>query len=63
MTEAFDAARGLRLEPGARRSAIYGFLDAGAARAELLGGGIEPADFRPEPLSLEDIFIALTGKY
>ena len=45
------------------RSAIYGFLDAEGARRKLQLLGIAAADLRPETISLEDIFIALTGKY
>lgn len=61
--DSFDEARHLRLEKGAKRAAIYGFLDAGAARDELLRRDISAAGLQPEPLSLEDAFIALTGKY
>jgi ABC-2 type transport system ATP-binding protein len=61
--DAFDEARQLRLEKGAKRSAICGFLDPETARAELHRRGVAAADLRPEPLTLEDTFIALTGKY
>lgn len=59
----FDEARNLRLEKGPKRSAISGFIDAEAARAELVRRNVAAADLRPEPLTLEDTFIALTGKY
>jgi ABC-2 type transport system ATP-binding protein len=54
----------LRIERGEKISAIYGFLDAAAAQSKLKEQGIAAeAGFRPDTLSLEDIFIALTGKY
>jgi ABC-2 type transport system ATP-binding protein len=61
--DSFDEARQLRLENGAKRSAIYGFLDEESAFAELHRRNVSAADIRPEPLTLEDTFIALTGKY
>jgi ABC-2 type transport system ATP-binding protein len=61
--ECFDETRRLRLEQGPKRSVISGFLDAEEARAELGRRGLPVIDLRPEPLSLEDTFIALTGKY
>lgn len=53
----------LRLERGEKRSAIYGFLDEDGARAELGKRGFSPAHIKDERISLEDVFIALTGKY
>jgi ABC-2 type transport system ATP-binding protein len=61
--DSFDEVNQLRLERGENRSAIYGFLDEGSAIGELRRRSIEAADIRSEPLSLEDTFIALTGKY
>jgi len=61
--DSFDETTQLRLEKGERRSAIYGFFDAEAAREELRRRNLAVDDFRPEPLTLEDTFIALTGKY
>jgi ABC-2 type transport system ATP-binding protein len=61
--DSFDEAGQLRLENGAQRSAIYGFLDEESAFAELRRRNVPAADIRPEPLTLEDTFIALTGKY
>ncbi|MDR2674498.1 MAG: ABC transporter ATP-binding protein [Opitutaceae bacterium] len=58
-----DDARHLVIERGEKRSALHGFLDEPAARAELAARGIPAPDLRPEPATLEDIFIALTGKY
>jgi len=58
-----DPATNLRIERGEKRSALYGFLDETGARDELARRGLVAADFRPEPVSLEDTFIALTGKY
>lgn len=57
-----DAAK-LRLERGEKRSALHGFMDGQTARAWLATRSIDTGDFREEPLSLEDTFIALTGKY
>ncbi|MGC3960052.1 MAG: ABC transporter ATP-binding protein [Verrucomicrobiota bacterium] len=59
----FDETRQLRVERGERRSALYGFLDASVAQAELKRRNISATDFRAEALTLEDTFIALTGKY
>jgi ABC-2 type transport system ATP-binding protein len=61
--DSFDEASQLRLEKGAKRSAIYGFLDEESALAELRRRNVPVADIRPEPITLEDTFIALTGKY
>jgi ABC-2 type transport system ATP-binding protein len=61
--DSFDEASQLRLEKGAKRSAIYGFLDEQSAVAELRRRSVLVADIRSEPLTLEDTFIALTGKY
>ncbi len=61
--DAFDEVRQLRLEKGPKRSAICGFLDGETAQAELSRRSVVVEDLRPEPLSLEDTFIALTGKY
>ncbi|MDR3456787.1 MAG: ABC transporter ATP-binding protein [Verrucomicrobiae bacterium] len=59
-----DEANNLRVERGEKVSAIYGFLDAGGAQDKLKALGIAAdAGFRQDALSLEDIFIALTGKY
>ncbi|PTX96522.1 ABC transporter ATP-binding protein [Opitutus sp. ER46] len=64
VTEFYDERAHLRLERGEKRSTLFGFLDEAAARAQLTRLGIPlPADLRPEPLSLEDTFVALTGKY
>jgi len=60
----FDANSNLRIERGEKLSAIYGFLDDARARAKLHEIGIAGATgFREDKISLEDIFIALTGKY
>jgi ABC-2 type transport system ATP-binding protein len=61
--DAYDEARHLRLEKTKTSSAIYGFLDLESARAELGKRGVNPAHLREDPLTLEDTFIALTGKY
>ena len=61
--DSFDESRQLRLEKGEKRSSLYGFLDADAARSELRQRDVAAEDFRSEPLTLEDTFIALTGKY
>jgi ABC-2 type transport system ATP-binding protein len=62
--DSFDEVRQLRVERGEKRSAIYGFLDDTQARQELVKQGIAAEQgFREDKLSLEDIFIALTGKY
>ncbi len=61
--DSFDEASQLRLERGAKRSAIYGFLDEEGAVDELRRRHVTIADLHPEPLTLEDAFIALTGKY
>lgn len=64
ITDSNDERRHLRIERGEKRSAIYGFLDETHARTELAQLGVRrTADFRQETLTLEDIFIALTGKY
>jgi ABC-2 type transport system ATP-binding protein len=59
----YDEARHLRVEKTGRQSAIYGFLDAAAAGAELQKLGIPATGLRADNLTLEDTFIALTGKY
>lgn len=60
----YDEAALLRVERGERRSAIYGFLDEAGARSALAKQEhANPAELRQDPLSLEDAFIALTGKY
>jgi ABC-2 type transport system ATP-binding protein len=62
--ESYDEGRLLRLERGEKRSALYGFIDEAEARLELSRRGIAaPAGLSEERQSLEDIFIALTGKY
>jgi ABC-2 type transport system ATP-binding protein len=61
--DSFDEQRQLRLEKGEKRSVIHGFLDAAAAGRELQLRDIDADDLRQEPLTLEDTFIALTGKY
>lgn len=62
-TDSYDEDLQLRLEKGAKRSAIYGFLDEKSAFAELYRRNLQVTDIQPEPLTLEDTFIALTGKY
>jgi ABC-2 type transport system ATP-binding protein len=61
--DSFEEARQLRLEKGPKRSAICGFLDTETAREELNRRDVAADDLRLEPLTLEDTFIALTGKY
>ncbi|MEI6196005.1 MAG: ABC transporter ATP-binding protein [Verrucomicrobiota bacterium] len=61
--DSYDEARHLRLEKAGKSSAIYGFLDAATARAELGKLGVTAAGLREDKLTLEDTFIALTGKY
>jgi ABC-2 type transport system ATP-binding protein len=61
--DSYDEARHLRLEKSGKHSAIYGFLDEISAKAELQKRGVAAENLRPAPLSLEDTFIALTGKY
>jgi ABC-2 type transport system ATP-binding protein len=62
--DSYDETRHVRLERGEKRSAIYGFLDESQAYAELEKTGVSgPGEFRQDKLSLEDVFIALTGKY
>ena len=59
-----DEQSSLRVERGEKVSAIYGFLDAGQAAAKLREIGVTAGvNLREEKISLEDIFIALTGKY
>jgi len=61
--DAFDSTTLIRLEHGGKRSAIYGFLTAETAAEELKKQKIQFTDLKNDSLSLEDIFIALTGKY
>jgi ABC-2 type transport system ATP-binding protein len=61
--DSYDETRQLRVEKGGKRSAIYGFLDATNAREELTKLNAPLEELRREPLTLEDTFIALTGKY
>ena len=61
--DAFDEPRLLRVEQGEKRSSIYGILDEASARHELLQRGLSATELRQEPITLEDTFIALTGKY
>lgn len=63
IAEAFDETSLVRIERGRNRSAVYGFVDGEEAAAVLAAHGIETEDLREEPLGLEDMFIALTGKY
>ena len=64
LEDGHDESRGRRLESSGTRAELHGFLTAADARLELARRGVpEPAHLREEPLSLEDIFIALTGKY
>ena len=62
-SDSFDEARQIRLEKGAKRAAIYGFFDLAGAQDELARRHVSADDWRTEPLTLEDTFIALTGKY
>lgn len=61
--ERYDEARQMRLEKTGRHAAIYGFLNEVSAADELSRAGIVATNLRPAALSLEDTFIALTGKY
>jgi ABC-2 type transport system ATP-binding protein len=59
-----DERRNLRVERGEKRSAIYGFLKPEEARAELVKLGVPAGNnLQQESITLEDMFIALTGKY
>lgn len=58
-----DEAAKLRLERGEKRSALYGFLEEHTARAWLASRDVRADAFQEEKLTLEDTFIALTGKY
>jgi ABC-2 type transport system ATP-binding protein len=59
----FDKDRLVRLENGGKRASLYGFLTAQEAQNELQKQGLAVDDFRTENMTLEDVFIALTGKY
>jgi ABC-2 type transport system ATP-binding protein len=60
----YDEPNHLRLERGEKTSTLYGFLDQTAASVSLNQLGIACGrGFREEKIPLEDIFIALTGKY
>jgi ABC-2 type transport system ATP-binding protein len=61
--DSYDEGRKMRLEKSERRSCLHGFLNEELAREELKQRNLTVDDFRAEPLSLEDAFIALTGKY
>ena len=62
--DSHDEVRHIRLDRGEKRSTLYGFLDAEQARSELHKLQItQVGNFRQDQLSLEDVFIALTGKY
>ncbi|MDR0353261.1 MAG: ABC transporter ATP-binding protein [Opitutaceae bacterium] len=63
VADTHDDARHIRVERGEKHSALYGFLDERAARDELAARAIPAPDLRPAPITLEDTFIALTGKY
>ncbi len=58
-----DEPANIHLERGEKQSALHGFLDEQAARAWLAAKSIPAEDLRAEPSTLEDTFIALTGKY
>ncbi|MDR1010594.1 MAG: ABC transporter ATP-binding protein [Opitutaceae bacterium] len=58
-----DEPAGIHLERGEKQSALYGFLEEHTARAWLAAKNIPAETLRPAPLTLEDTFIALTGKY
>ena len=58
-----DEPANIHLERGEKYSSLYGFLDQNTARNWLTAKNIPSADLRAEPVSLEDTFIALTGKY
>jgi ABC-2 type transport system ATP-binding protein len=63
IADEFDDTSLVRVEPGMKRASIFGFVDAAEASALLAARGIDSDDLRQEPLSLEDAFIALNGKY
>ncbi|MDF9833551.1 ABC-2 type transport system ATP-binding protein [Ereboglobus sp. PH5-5] len=63
VTDIRDEPANIHLERGEKHSALHGFLDENTARAWLAAKNIPAADLRAAPLSLEDTFIALTGKY
>jgi ABC-2 type transport system ATP-binding protein len=62
-TDSYDEQRSLRVERSGGQAAIYGFLEAESARAELQARGVAATGLHEEKLTLEDAFIALTGKY
>jgi len=62
-TRDLSPERLLRIERGESRSAIFGFLSQETAGSELARHGIAAEELREERISLEDAFIALTGKY
>lgn len=63
ITDFFDSKTLIRVEHGEKRSSIYGFLTAEKAAEALKNQKIQFNDLKNAPLTLEDTFIALTGKY
>lgn len=61
--EVFEADGLIRLEQHRDHSRLYGFLDAAGAHRWLAAKGIQSADIRPVAITLEEAFIAMTGKY
>jgi ABC-2 type transport system ATP-binding protein len=60
----WDEAAQFRIERGEKRTTLYGFFDEAGARRKLEELHLAPIQgWRAEPLTLEDVFIALTGKY
>lgn len=61
--DSFDAEALTRLECHANESRLYGFMDTKAATDYLRRLGVEPYNIRERSISLEEAFIAITGKY
>jgi ABC-2 type transport system ATP-binding protein len=53
------------INPGRIRNQfeVYSFKDADYVQKRLLESGIQVQNFTQQPMSLEDAFIGLTGKY
>jgi len=63
LEDSFDRGRGLRIERDKGENTICGYLDEQTARDELQKRGLRQPELSEVNMSLEDAFIALTGKY
>jgi len=63
LPESFDSATGTRIEKDKSGYSLNGYFTSETAADYLRGRGLAPESLTPVPMTLEDAFIALTGKY